>query len=956
MFTQKLNLAVLTVVSFASVCVAGTSIVPTPPTTSGPLLVKPAALFFHQSGTTPPANQTVTVSVGTGTLGALTVTPSGGSWLSATASGNTVTASVNTTGMASGLYNGSLSITAAGFTSASVKVFLAILGSNVVAYPETIHLHTVVGGEPNATPREVAVFTRDGSSFNWTAASDQSWLLITPTSGTGKSTIQVSADPSKITAAGTLTGHITVTDTTNSTTATVTVNLDVEAPEPPDFEMGPFRHEPGVLNFVAETNAATPAPKTFYGRNLGGGGSLSFTLTGTVNSPSGGNWLSFAPATNTTPGKTTVTVNPAGLAPGDYSATISGTAQAPAGVTGGNLTSSVKVYLKVLGEPSVRVDHRFLRFTASTKQTPPVPSPASQTLTFITKSQTGYPFTATTTTGKGGNWLLVSPASGTATNGATIAVSVDASAIAGLTPGYYTGQVHLSYSGGAPDADETVGVGLRIYGTADLPHLSVHPGGMMFIATAGGATPAPKSVYVRAIAAAAAGLNYTVSSAVTTPSGGTWLSAGSTGGTATSTATAVPINVNITGLAAGEYSGAVTFKPDPSSNAPSQIVNVKLLVIAAGMTASPTAAVSALGSTMHGSFNGMLAAGSLLAVATDPADGFTTSTDAALNVSAMVVDASGTPVPGATVVLTSSNGEPTATLEDLGDGTYSGLFQPESSGPVTLSLTAQVTDNSGNAFETSGATVSGDVVAAADVSTPVYTNGATSAASYAPAGTPITPGGVISLFGLNIAGRGGAATTLPLPTSLNGVTVTIGGIPAPLIAAAPSSVPGGADQINLQVPAALAGQATADIVVTNNGVSGAPETVALGTAPAFFTQNSAGSGDGIFVHSDGVTLITPSHPAHAGETIVLYATGLGAVQSPVADGSPFTGPDSVTGTVTVTIGGQSANVEYAGGLPGFAGVYQLNVVVPANLPPGENAVTVSVDGTPSTGQATVAVQ
>lgn len=956
MMLQKLNLAVLAAVSLAGVC-AAESTTPIPPVPVTPFLfAEPEALFFHQSGTTPPATQSVTVSVHTGTLGALTVTPSGAAWLSATASGNAVTVSVNTTGMASGLYNGSLNISAAGFTSTSVKVFLAILGSNVVAYPETIHLHTVVGGEPNATPREVEVFTRDGSSFNWTAASDQSWLLITPASGTGKSTIQVSMDPTKVTAAGNLTGHITVTDTTNSTTATVTVNLDVEASKPPDFEMGPFLHEPGVLNFVAETSAATPGPKIFYGRNLGGGGSLSFTLTGTVNSPSGGSWLSFTPATNTTPGKTTVTVNPAGLAPGDYSATISGTALAPAGVTGGNLTSSVTVYLKVLGEPSVRVDHRFLRFTASTKQTPPVPSPASQTLTFITKSQTGYPFTATTTTSKGGNWLLVSPTSGTATNGGTIAVSVDASAIASLTPGYYTGQVQFSYSGGAPDADETVGIGLRIYGTADLPHLSVHPGGMVFIATAGGANPAPKSVNVSAVAAAAAGLNYTVTSAVTTPSGGTWLSAGSTGGTATSAATAVPINVNITGLATGQYSGTVTFKPDPSSNAPSQIVNAKLLVIAAGTTASPNAAISALGSAVRGSFNGVLAAGSLLAVTTDPADGFSTSTDAALNISTVVVDASGTPVPGATVVLTSSNGESNVTLDDLGDGTYSGLFQPESSGPVTLGLTAQVTDNSGNAFETSGATVSGDVVAASDVSTPVYTGGAISAASYAAAATPITPGGVISLFGLNIAGRGGAAITLPLPTNLNGVIVTIGGIPAPLIAAAPASVPGGADQINLQVPAALAGQATADIVVTNNGVSGAPETVALGTAPAFFTQNSSGSGDGIFVHSDGITLITPSNPAHAGETIVLYATGLGAVQSPVADGSPFTGPDSVTGTVTVTIGGQSANVEYAGGVPGFAGIYQLNVVLPANLPSGENAVTVSVGGTPSTGQATVAVQ
>ncbi|HEY1239585.1 MAG TPA: hypothetical protein VGF16_03465 [Bryobacteraceae bacterium] len=952
---QKLNLVVLAVASLAGVC-AAESTTPVPPHAVAPFLfATPQALFFHQTGTTPPESQTVAVSVRSGTLGALSVTPSGGAWLSASATGNKVTVSVNTTGLGSGLYNGSLSLSATGFTSASVKVFLAIVGSEVVAYPDTIHLHTVAGGQGNAMPREVEVFSRNGSSFNWTAASDQSWLLITPTSGTGKSTIQVSIDPTKITAAGSLKGHITVTDTTNSTTATVTVSLDVDGPKPPDFEMGPFLHQPGVLHFVAESNASTPAPEIFYGRNVGGGGSLSFTLTGKVNSPSGGNWLSFTPATNTTPGKTTVTVNPTGLAPGDYSATITGTAQEPAGVTGGDLTSSVNVYLKVLGNPSVRVDHRFLRFTASTKQAPPVPSPASETLKFVTKSASGYPFTAKTTTSKGGNWLLVSPASGTATNGGTITVSVDAAAIASLAPGYYTGQVQLSYSGGAPDAEETVGVSLRIFGTTDLPRLSVHPGGMVFIAKAGGSNPAPKSVDVRAISAAAAGLNYTVASAVTTPSGGTWLSAGSTGGTATSTATAVPINVNITGLAAGLYSGTVTFTPDPSSNAPSQIVNVKLLVISAAKTTGPAAGVSPLGSTLRGSFNGMLAAGSLVSVTTYPADGFSTSTDGALNLSVMVLDADGTPVPGATVVLASSNGEPNVTLEDLGDGAYSGLFEPESSGPVTLSLAAQVTDNSGNLFETA-TSVSGDVVAAADASTPVYTSGAISAASYAPQPTPLTPGSLISLFGYNLAGAGGAATTLPLPTSLNGVSVTIGGIPAPLIASAPASAPGGTDQINLQVPVELAGRSTADIVVTNNGVSGAPETVALGTAPAFFTLNAAGTGDGIFVHSDGITVITPGSPARGGETVVLYATGLGDVQAPVASGLAFTGPNRVTGSVTVTIGGQPASVLYAGGLPGFAGVYQLNVMVPANLPPGENAVTVVVDGTPSTGEATVAVQ
>jgi uncharacterized protein (TIGR03437 family) len=952
MILRKSKLPVFVSLCLAGVCAAqGTA--PSPF-----LFAKPEVLVFRQTGTTAPSSQNVTVSVKKGTLGALTVTSSGGTWLSATASGSIVTVSVNTTGMTSGTYTGSVAINATGFNSASVKVILAILGANVAAYPETLNLHLVVGGQPDPKPHEVNVFTRNGAPFNWTAAVDQPWLSITPTSGTGKSTIQVSVDPTKITSAGEVTGHITVTDTTNSTSDTVTVNVVADAPRPPDFELGPYLHEPGVLNFEVETSAVTPAPKIFYGRNLGGGGSLSFTLTGTVNSPAGGNWLSFTPSTNTTPGKTTVTVNPASLAPGSYSATISGTAQAPAGVTGGSLNAQLMVYLKVLGSPSVRLDHKFVRFTASTKQNPPVPSPASDTLTFITKSQSGYPFTAAATTTKGGNWLAVSPASGTATNGGALTVSVNASAIASLTPGYYTGQVQLTYSGGAPDSEETIGVGLRIYGNAEGPRLSVHPGGMVFVATAGGTNPAAKNTNVRAEGAAATGLNFTVTSAMTTPTGGTWLSAGAASGTATATPTAVPINVNIAKLPAGQYSGTVTFTPDPTSNAPSEIVNVKLIVnpAAGTTTTNPPAHIVAHDAAPVGSFNGVLAAGSLLAMITDPPDGFTTSTDAALNLTAMVVDSSGNPVPGATVVLSSSNGEPDVTLDDLGNGTYTGLFQPESSGPVTLSIDAQVSDNTGNTYDAPGIPVSGDVLAATDGAAPVYTGGAVGAASYAPSPTPITPGSLISLFGYNIAGAGGAASSLPLPQNLNGLTVTIGGIPAPLLGAYPANVPGGADQINLQVPFELSGQPTADIVVTTNGVSGAPETVSLGVAPAFFTMNSAGTGDGIFVHSDGITLITPGNPATAGETIVLYASGLGDVQTPVADGAGFAGPDNLAGSVAVTIGGKPAAIQYAGGLPGFGGVYQLNVVVPGGLPSGENTVIVSVNGTPATSQATVALQ
>ena len=933
---------------FVSLCAAQTA-------TTLPLIVKPDSLVFRQTGSTAPASQTINVSVKKGTLGALTVSTSGGSWLSASASGTAVTVSVATTSLASGKYSGSVSISASGFTSASVAVSLELSGNNVTVAPATISETVIAGGEVEPKTPTVNVYNLIGSAFAWTAATDQAWLTVSPSSGTGKTAMSVTVNPASMTA-GNLTGHVTLTDTSNSTTATVTVNVTAKAAVPPNFQMGPFLNVPGVLTFVTENPSKAPAPKIFYGRNLGGGGALSFTLTGTVNSPTGGNWLSFSPSKNTTPGETTVTVNPTGLQPGDYSATISGTAKAPAGSTGGSLTSQAQVYLKVLPGPAITIDKKFLRFTSSTKVTPPQPSPASQTVTFATDSTTGYPFTAAATTAAGGSWLSVSPASGTATSGGTISVSVSPTVIAGLSPGFYTGDVTLTFGGNAPVKTRVIGVALRIYAPADPPQLQVSPGGLSFVAAQGGANPAAKSLKVRAESAGSTGLNYTVAAAVSSPSGGNWLSVGATSGTATSTAASIPVSVNTTGLTKGTYQGTITFTPDQTTNAQVLIVNVNLTIGPAGST--PTGNAESHSLLSHAT-PAAIAAGQMVATITDPPDNFTGSTDSGLFLAMTLNDANGNAVPGATVTVSSSNGEPDLTMEDLGTGIYTAVFQPAESGNVTLSVSAVATDSTGASYTSNVATVTGDIVSSGDVAEPVYTNGAVSAATYAPQPTPLTPGSIVALFGTNIAGSGGAATVTPLPTALGTTTasVTIGGVPAPLFGTYPASTPGGLDQINFQVPFELDGQATADIVVTTGGVAGAPQTVPIGTAPAVFTQNASGTGDGLIVHSDGITLVTPSNPATAGEEVVIYVTGLGDLQTDPPDGAGSSGLDSLAAATNmyVTIGGIPVSVIYSGLVPTQVGFYQLNVAVPTGLPSGENNVIVFVNGVPATGQATIAL-
>jgi uncharacterized protein (TIGR03437 family) len=929
-------------------------------TTTPSLIIKPDHLFFRQNGSTPPASQTVSVSVKKGTLGIVSASASGGSWLSAAPSGTTVAVSVNTTGLASGEYKGSVGISASGFTSATVNVALTIAGANVVSSPETLSMQVTVGGDATAKPRIVEIFNRSGAAFNWSASADQPWIVMNPSSGSGKSGMAVSINPASITTAGSYTGHITVTDTTNSTKDTVTINLTANPPKPPDFELGPYLYQPGQIFWTVDNNTATPGPRIFYGRNVGGNGPngsgpLQFTLTETVNSPAGGNWLNISPTTNTTPGETTATANPAGLQPGNYSATVSGVAQEPKGVTGGNLTSALQAHLTVLSNPNIFVDRNFVAFVASTLQNPPVPTPASTTVNFVTTSTSGYPFTSTVTTGSGGNWISVSPSSGTAASGASISISIVPSIIASLTPGYYSGQVQLNFSGGAPVSEHTITVGLRIEGSTSEPLLDVTPGGMVFVAIAGSANPASQNVSVRSEGTAATGLAYTVTTAVSTPSGGSWLSAGSSGGTALPTKSTVPISVNTTGISAGKYSGTVSFNPDPTTNAPNPVVNVILIVNSAQSNPTPSNRDRSRLKPMAAA-TATFAPGPLVATFVDPADNFVTSTESALVVGVYLTDSSGTPVPGGGVTVSSSNSEPDITLIDLGNGNYSGVFQPQISGTVTLSVNAEAVDGSGDNNSASTSAVTGDVESATDVALPVYTGGAVSAATFAPQPAPLTPGQIVSLFGVNMLSASGQASGLPLPGILGGTTVAIGGISAPLFATYPASTPGANDQINLQVPYELNGQPSADIVVTTNGVSGVPQTVPLGVAPAFFTQNSSGIGDGSFVHSDGITLITPANPAIPGETIVLYATGLGALQTALPSGTAATAADNAVAPIAVTIGGIPATVAYAGAAPFSVGENQIDVVVPKGLAPGENVVIVSVNGTPGTGQATVAVQ
>jgi uncharacterized protein (TIGR03437 family) len=89
---------------------------------------------------------------------------------------------------------------------------------------------------------------------------------------------------------------------------------------------------------------------------------------------------------------------------------------------------------------------------------------------------------------------------------------------------------------------------------------------------------------------------------------------------------------------------------------------------------------------------------------------------------------------------------------------------------------------------------------------------------------------------------------------------------------------------------------------------------------------------------------TPANPVRSGQIITLYASGLGDTNPPYDDGAVVSNLVFLSVTPTIFIGGQQANVPYAGMVRDLAGLYQLNVMVPKGLMPGDNLVTLQTSG------------
>ena len=205
----------------------------------------------------------------------------------------------------------------------------------------------------------------------------------------------------------------------------------------------------------------------------------------------------------------------------------------------------------------------------------------------------------------------------------------------------------------------------------------------------------------------------------------------------------------------------------------------------------------------------------------------------------------------------------------------------------------------------------------------------------------VAPGSYVSIFGTGLSDFSDYAETVNLPLAIDYAYVSFD------VPSAGISVPGhltyvSPNQVNVQVPWELQGQTAAQVKVTIDYSNGNVVTLPLSDySPGIFVI----SGNAAALDESN-TVVTSSHPVARGQVVQLFANGLGPVNNQPASGeqAPASPLTATTTPPEVTIGGQPATVIFSGLAPGFAGLYQVNVTVPAGISAGAQPVVIKIGG------------
>ena len=663
-----------------------------------------------------------------------------------------------------------------------------------------------------------------------------------------------------------------------------------------------------LLSFGLSTASSVPATQTISIQNTGGGN----LLLGSVSCEA--TWCSVSGV-------------PASL-PGGASGTISVTVD-PVAAGAGFSRTQVDI-VSSAGKASVAVNA--LVAANATMTLAPVGQqfsmqagsngPGNPNGSFLVTVANGNSVSWTAST-SGADWLKLGVTSGTSTPGAPQAVTYSISPTQTVQmPGAYYGQIQVT-SSNVVDSPQTFEVVLNVVPATAGVVPDPEPGGLLFITSAAATPPVqPITVY----SGSAAPLTFQAS--VTPASVSNWLSVSTgIGTTSQGTAGSVSVTANPSKLTPGIYTAGVSFSLSATAV---RTVNVTLIVTAP------------VGSQINGgvgpfditSKTATCTGTALAPTQTGLVNNFSAPVAWPTPLSVVLADNCGALVTSGQIVATFSNGDPPLplVLADPSRALYSGTWTPRStSQQMTVVARATATGYPAATAQIVGSTLPN--------SAPLLTPHGT-LHSFDPAvGASLAPGTIVQIYGQNLASLTVQPSAIPLPTSVNGTSVIIGGIAAPLYYVSPG-------QINAQLPFELNPLQPYQILVSANGALTTPDTVQV--TPA--TPGLAAFTDGTLIaqHADG-SLVSAGSPARSGEYLVAYLAGMGPTNAepPSGGASPSSPLAQPMAAPKLTIDGIVSPIAFAGLTPGLVGLYQMNFQVPLGLAAGDLTLVVTQSGVPS---------
>jgi uncharacterized protein (TIGR03437 family) len=552
--------------------------------------VNPASLAFSYTfgSSAFPAPQSLTLTGAVTQCTATVSSTSGGSWFSLLQTGcispGSLTVVFNSAiiaTLAPNTYTGTITITpvpAGQSPAVVVPVTLTVVPTPPVTVDPPSLLFNYQTGI--AEPNPVQTFTIYASQPLTVGVQGHvdtgTWSFSVINTGTGQIAtngslaVSVTVNPNGL-AAGTYTGHLTlITPGGSPTQQDIPVTLVISN--------APLLVVPNAtLNFVVQLGTNAPAAQAV---NIAAtSGSLSYAVTQSANSA----WLSVPNAGNTT-APLSVSVNPAGLTPGTYTATVYVTSAAP-----GSAAQSIPVVMKVTNDPTIAASVSELKFPYQIGQT--APASRSVKLTSTTGVVLNYSASLATTT-CGSSWLLLNGATSTV-SGVTddsLTVSIATTGITAATPacaGTLTiSAINPATGAAALGSPITIAVTLYVSTTAQLVLTPADP--PVFTVGVGAQSPTPQTIMLTSSSSDV--LTYTV--AFDPNNTVKWLFVNIVNGSTAANSNGLTIFVIPSGLAAGTYKGTVTVTatgPGGAAVANSPVtIPITLNVTAGSLTLSAT--------------------------------------------------------------------------------------------------------------------------------------------------------------------------------------------------------------------------------------------------------------------------------------------------------------------------------------------------------------------------------